>query len=340
MPQKIIAQSARDPAEGQRPQPASVASALATVEAERNGLSALAEAIAGPLSEPLEHAISTIRDARGRVVVTGMGKSGHVARKIAATLASTGTPAYYVHPGEASHGDLGMITGDDVIIALSWSGETAELRDMVEYSRRFEVPLIAFTSNAESTLARMASVLLAVPVAAEACPLGLAPTTSTAMLLALGDAIAVALLQSRGFTAVDFRQFHPGGKLGAKLSFVRDIMRGGEDLPLVASGTRMGDALVVMSGKGLGCVGVLDARQNLVGIITDGDLRRHMAGDLTTRKVDEVMTPSPKTVRPDNLASEALKIMNAKKITALLVAEELKPVGVIHIHDLLRTGVA
>lgn len=317
-----------------------VASALATVEAERNGLEVLLQALKGPLAAPFAQAIATIRHARGRVVITGMGKSGHVARKIAATLSSTGTPAYYVHPGEASHGDLGMITADDVIIALSWSGETAELRDLVDYSKRFDVPLIAFTSNAESTLGRTANVLLPVPVAPEACPHGLAPTTSMVMLLALGDAIAVALLESRGFTALDFRQFHPGGKLGAKLRFVRDVMRGGEALPLVRSGTLMGETLVEMSGKGLGCVGVLDAAGLLVGIVTDGDLRRHMAYDLTVKPVDEVMTPAPKTVRPDQLASEAIKIMNAKKITALLVAEDMKPVGVLHIHDLLRDGVA
>ncbi|MFG1480852.1 KpsF/GutQ family sugar-phosphate isomerase [Xanthobacter sp. V4C-4] len=329
----------RDPV-AQAPRPAAVISALATVEAERNGLQALIEALKGRLAPAFEQAVSTIRNARGRVVVTGMGKSGHVARKIAATLASTGTPAYYVHPGEASHGDLGMITADDVIIALSWSGETVELRDLVNYSRRFGAQLIAFTSNGDSTLGRMASVLLDVPVAAEACPLGLAPTTSTVMLLALGDAIAVALLEGRGFTALQFRQFHPGGKLGASLSFVRDVMRGGDALPLVKSGTLMGAALVEMSGKGLGCVGVLDADDRLVGIVTDGDLRRHMTNDLIVQTVDAVMTPAPKTVRPDQLASEALQIMNAQQITALLVAQDLKPVGVLHVHDLLRIGIA
>lgn len=320
--------------------PPLVASAVATVGAERNGLQALIEALEGPMAAAFGQAVETIRNARGRVVVTGMGKSGHVARKIAATLASTGTPAYYVHPGEASHGDLGMITADDVIIALSWSGETMELRDLVNYSRRFDAPLIAFTAHGASTLGRMASVLLELPVATEACPLGLAPTTSTVMQLALGDAIAVALLEARGFTALQFRQFHPGGKLGASLSFVRDVMRGGDALPLVQSGTLMGAVLVEMSGKGLGCVGVLDKDGRLVGIVTDGDLRRHMSNDLVVQPVDAVMTPSPKTVRPDQLASEALKIMNALKITSLLVAEDSKPVGALHIHDLLHIGVA
>ncbi len=335
--------SQKTPARDERavlPQHASVSSAVATVEAERDGLKALIEALEGPLGSSFEQAVETIRGARGRVVVTGMGKSGHVARKIAATLASTGTPAYYVHPAEASHGDLGMITADDVIIALSWSGETAELRDLVNYSRRFDAPLIAFTAHGESTLGRMASVLLQLPMASEACPLGLAPTTSTVMQLALGDAIAVALLEARGFTALQFRQFHPGGKLGASLSFVRDVMRGRDALPLVKTGTLMGAALVEMSGKGLGCVGVLDTDGRLVGIVTDGDLRRHMANDLVSQPVEMVMTSTPKTVRPDQLASEALKIMNALKITSLLVAEDDRPVGALHVHDLLRIGVA
>ncbi|WP_322995458.1 KpsF/GutQ family sugar-phosphate isomerase [Castellaniella sp.] len=327
------------------PSPASaptraVTSALATLATEQAGLEALREAIAGPLSAAFAAAVDTIRNARGRVVVTGMGKSGHVARKIAATLASTGTPAYYVHPAEASHGDLGMIATDDVIIALSWSGETAELRDLVHYAGRFGVPLVAFTSRVESALGSAADVLLALPVVAEACPHGLAPTTSTLMQLALGDALAVALLESRGFTASDFRQFHPGGKLGASLSFVRDVMRARDGVPLVKRATPMGETLVEMSAKGLGCVGVVDEDGLLIGIVTDGDLRRKMSGDLTLQPVEAIMTPAPKTVQPDQLASEALAIMNELKITALLVAEQGKAVGVLHIHDLLRTGVA
>ncbi len=320
--------------------PSSVTSALATLDAESNGLKALTAAIAGPLGAAFDTAVETIRNARGRVVVTGMGKSGHVARKIAATLASTGTPAYFVHPGEASHGDLGMITGDDVIIALSWSGETAELRDLVDYSSRFGVPLIAFTSNPQSTLGRTAQVLLSLPVEPEACPHGLAPTTSTVMQLALGDALAVALLESRGFTALDFRQFHPGGKLGAKLKFVRDVMRDRDALPVVRRGTLMGETLVEMSAKGLGCVAVVDEDARLIGIVTDGDLRRHMTRDLTVQTVETVMTAAPKTVRPDQLAVEALKIMNERQITTLLVAEDQALKGALHIHDLLSTGIA
>ncbi len=319
---------------------ASVVSALATLDAEQAGLAALREALTGRLGVAFEVAVATIQNSTGRVVVTGMGKSGHVARKIAATLASTGTPAHYVHPAEASHGDLGMITADDVIVALSWSGETVELRDLVEYSRRFDVPLIAFTSNGESALASSASVVLTLPVAQEACPLGLAPTTSTVMQLALGDALAVALLQSRGFTALDFRQLHPGGKLGASLKFVRDVMRAGEQVPLARRGALMGEVLVEMSAKGLGCVGVVDEEGRLAGIVTDGDLRRHMSNDLPTRKVEEIMTAAPKTVRPDQLASEALNVLNSKKITALFVVDAARPVGVLHIHDLLLTGLA
>jgi len=320
--------------------PASVVSALATLDAEKAGLAALSDAMAGPLGAAFDVAVATIQNSHGRVIVTGMGKSGHVARKIAATLASTGTPAHYVHPAEASHGDLGMVTTDDVIVALSWSGETAELRDLVDYSRRFDVPLIAFTSNGESALGKSASVVLTLPQAPEACPHGLAPTTSTLMQLALGDALAVALLQSRGFTALDFRQLHPGGKLGASLRFVKDVMRGGDAVPVVPAGTRMGEALVEMSAKGLGCVGVVDDSRRLVGIVTDGDLRRHMSNDLAARAVDEIMTKGPTTVGPEQLAAEALRILNARKITALLVVEEGTPVGVLHIHDLLRTGIA
>lgn len=319
---------------------ASVVSALATLDAEQAGLAALSEAMAGPLGVAFDVAVATIQNSRGRVIVTGMGKSGHVARKIAATLASTGTPAHYVHPAEASHGDLGMITTDDVIVALSWSGETVELRDLVDYSRRFDVPLVAFTSNTESALASSASVVLTLPQAQEACPHGLAPTTSTVMQLALGDALAVALLQSRGFTALDFRQLHPGGKLGASLRFVRDVMRSGAAVPLVEAGTLMGAALVEMSAKGLGCVGVLAADGALAGIVTDGDLRRHMANDLPGRPVEDIMTRAPRTVRPDQLASEALNILNSRKITALMVVEDRAPVGVLHIHDLLLTGLA
>jgi arabinose-5-phosphate isomerase len=264
----------------------------------------------------------------------------HVARKIAATLASTGTPAFFVHPGEASHGDLGMIAPDDVIMALSWSGETAELKDLTDYSARFRIALVAITAFTDSALARAADVVLALPHAREACPHNLAPTTSTLMQHALGDALAIALLESRGFTALDFRVFHPGGKLGAMLKFVRDVMHRGTAIPLVAVGTSMADAVVEMSAKGFGCVGIADAEGSLVGIVTDGDLRRHMRPDLLDARVETVMTRNPKTVRPDQLAGEALEIINTSQITALIVAEAGKPVGIVNFHDLLRTGVA
>ncbi|GGF78108.1 KpsF/GutQ family protein [Azorhizobium oxalatiphilum] len=322
------------------PRSAAIASALATLETEAAGLAALTAAVGNGLGAAFERAVSIIMGARGRVIVTGMGKSGHVARKIAATLASTGTPSHYVHPAEASHGDLGMVAPEDVIVALSWSGETAELRDIVDYSQRFDVPLIAITSDRDSTLSRAAGVVLALPLAKEACPLGLAPTTSTLMQLAMGDALAVALLESRGFTATDFRTFHPGGKLGANLKFVRDVMRAGDALPLAKAGALMGEVLVEMSTKGLGCVAVLDGEGKLAGIVTDGDLRRHMANDLPSRPVDAIMSRSPKTVRPDQLASEALRILNTAKITALMVVEDGRPVGALHIHDLLHVGVA
>jgi arabinose-5-phosphate isomerase len=269
-----------------------------------------------------------------------MGKSGHVGRKIAATFASTGTPAFFVHPGEASHGDLGVITPNDVIMALSWSGETAELKDLIDYSRRFRIALIAVTAAAESTLARAADVVLLLPTTREACPHNLAPTTSTLMQAGLGDALAVALLENRGFTALDFSKLHPGGRLGAMLKFVANIMHSGDAIPLARLGTVMADAVVEMSSKGFGCVGITDAEGSLAGIITDGDLRRHMGPDLLEARVEDVMTPSPKTVRPDQLASEALEIINSSKITALIVAEAGKPVGIIHFHDLLRAGVA
>jgi arabinose-5-phosphate isomerase len=284
-------------------------------------------------------AVEAIRAARGRVVVTGMGKSGHIGRKIAATLASTGTPALFVHPAEASHGDLGMITADDVIMALSWSGETVELKNLIDYSKRHKIGLIAVTADARSTLAKAADVVLALPQAREACPHNLAPTTSSLMQLALGDALAIALLESRGFTALDFGALHPGGRLGAALKTVHDIMHRGDKVPLASVGERMSDALVEMTAKGFGCVGITQG-QKLVGIITDGDLRRKMRPDLLDLQVETVMTKMPKTIRPDQLASEALEILNSSKITALFVVEAGVPIGIVHMHDLLRAGVA
>src|SRR5437588_7295745 len=310
-----------------------VASAGRTLEVEAPGITTLSSAIHDGLGRAFIAAVELISGARGRLIVTGMGKSGHVARKVAATFASTGTPAFFVHPGEASHGDLGMITPDDVIMALSWSGETAELKDLIDYSRRFRIGLIALTAAPESTLAQAADVVLVLPNAREACPHNLAPTTSTLMQAALGDALAISLLESRGFTAFDFRKLHPGGRLGAMLKFVSNVMHPGDAIPLVALGTAMADAVVEMSTKGFGCVGITDANGNLAGIITDGDLRRHMRPNLLEARVDDVMTRSPKTIRPDQLASEALELINSSKITTLMVAEGGKPVGIVHFHD-------
>jgi arabinose-5-phosphate isomerase len=314
--------------------------ALRTLEAETGGLAALGAAIGSGLGPAFISAVAMIKAARGRVIVSGMGKSGHIGNKIAATLSSTGTPAFFVHPAEASHGDLGMITSDDVIIAMSWSGETAELKNLINYSRRFRIGLIAITADAASTLGKAADTALVLPQAREACPHNLAPTTSSLMQLALGDALAIALLESRGFTALDFRELHPGGRLGAALTFVRDLMHTGPELPLKPIGTRMSDAIVEMSAKGWGCVGITDAAGHLVGIITDGDLRRHMRPDLLEALVEDVMTWGPNTVRPDQLASEALEILNSLKRTVLLVIEGERAVGLVHMHDLLRAGVA
>ncbi len=318
----------------------SIASAVRALEVETDGLKALSAALRNGLGGAFTAAVERIREAPGRLIVTGMGKSGHIGRKIAATLASTGTPAFFIHAGDAGHGDLGMITTQDVVLALSWSGETTELQSLIDYTRRYRITLIALTAGAESTLGKAADITLALPEAREACPHNLAPTTSSLMQLALGDALAIALLESRGFTATDFGVFHPAGKLGAALKFARDLMHVGERIPVVPLGTRMSDAVVEMTGKGLGCVGILDAHGMLAGIITDGDLRRHMRPDLLSVNVDEVMTRQPKTVRPDQLASEALEILNSSKITALIVAEGKRPVGILHLHDLLRAGVA
>ncbi|HEX4407640.1 MAG TPA: KpsF/GutQ family sugar-phosphate isomerase [Xanthobacteraceae bacterium] len=317
-----------------------IASALRTLDTESGGIAALAAAMSDGLGAPFTAAVETIQAARGRVIVTGMGKSGHVARKIAATLASTGTPAFFVHAADASHGDLGMITSDDVMLALSWSGETEELKDLIDYSRRFRITLIAITVNAESTLGKSADIVLRLPEAREACPHNLAPTTSSLMQLALGDALAMALLESRGFTAIDFGVFHPGGRLGAALKFVRDLMHPDNAVPLIKRGAPMSDAIVEMSAKGFGCVAVVDGDGKLAGVVTDGDLRRHMRADLLQTPVDKVMTVAPKTVRPDQLASEALQLINSLKITALIVVDAGRPVGIVHFHDLLRAGVA
>jgi len=321
-----------------------VQSALRTLEAGGSGIGAIAAALQGPLGKAFAEAVETIRQAKGRVIVTGLGKSGHVARKIAATLASTGTPAFFVHAAEASHGDLGMITPDDVIIALSWSGEQPEMKNLVNYSRRFAIPMIAVTSNAASPLGEAAQIVLELPKAREACPHNLAPTTSSLMQAAIGDALAIALLEGRGFTALEFANFHPGGKLGAMLKFVRDIMHTGEAIPIKPLGTKMSDALVEMSAKGFGCVCIVDRAGEIAGIITDGDLRRHMVRpDLMTALVEEVMTKNPKTIAPGMLATEIMRESvdsSRPAVSVLIVAEGKKPVGIVHVHDVLRAGVA
>lgn len=315
--------------------------ALATARRVLDTEARALESLAAGLGDAFLAAVALIERATGRVIVTGMGKSGHVARKIAATFASTGCPAFYVHPAEASHGDLGMVTGNDAVMALSNSGETSELGDIIAYTRRFEIPLIGITSRGESSLATASDVALVLPDNPEACPMGLAPTTSTTMMLALGDALAVTLLERKGFTAADFKVFHPGGKLGQRLLKVADLMHGGEGLPLVSPATTMADVLLVMTAKSLGVAGVVDADGRLVGILTDGDLRRHMSPDLLGRTAGEVMTGTPRTVPPNLLAAEALRQMNARSITSLFVVEPGgRPVGVLHVHDCLRAGLA
>jgi arabinose-5-phosphate isomerase len=317
-----------------------IGSALRTLNANAEGIAALTAAMHGDLGRSFTAAADLVRNAKGRVIVTGMGKSGHVARKIAATFASTGTPAFFVHPGEASHGDLGMITPDDVILALSWSGETAELRNLIDYSRRFRIGLVAVTADGNSTLGKAADVVLVLPQAREACPHNLAPTTSSLMQLALGDALALALLEGRSFTAIDFGLLHPGGRLGALLKFAKDVMHDGQSIPLAPLGAKMSDAVVEMTAKGFGCIGITDGDGRLVGIITDGDLRRHMRPDLLQARVEEIMTRAPKAIRPEQLVSEALELLNSMKITALFVVDAGRPVGIVHFHDLLRAGAA
>jgi arabinose-5-phosphate isomerase len=297
-------------------------------------------ALGQSLGTDFARAVQVLAAVSGRVIVSGMGKSGHVGRKIAATLASTGCPAFFVHPAEASHGDLGMVTPGDVVVALSNSGETPELSDIIAYTRRFDIPLVGLTSRAGSLLAEASTVALILPAMAEACPMGLAPTTSTTMMLALGDALAVALLERRNFSPADFKVFHPGGQLGQRLLKVGDLMHRGDALPLVGMDTLMSEVLLAITAKSFGCAGVLAADGHLAGIITDGDLRRHIRSDLLALRACEVMTADPKTVHPNLLAAEAVHIMNAKSITSLFVVAEGGPAGLLHIHDCLRAGVA
>ena len=298
--------------------------------------------LAQNLNESFEGAIDLLMQTKGRVILSGIGKSGHIANKIASTFSSTGTPAFFIHPSEASHGDLGMITQQDILIILSLSGGTAELFDMINYAKRFDVPFIAITQKAESVLSKEARYTLILPSSPEACPMGLAPTTSTTLMLALGDALAVTLLKRKEFSENDFKKLHPGGRLGRKLLHVSDIMRPYEDLPLVSKDTLMSEALIIMTEKGFGCIGVLGDKSNLLGIVTDGDLRRHMSSSLLSQKVEEVMTPSPKTIFASSFAVEALGLMNRKAITNLFVLEQATGhlVGLLRLHDCLREGLA
>ncbi len=301
------------------------------------GLNALTDGLDGRFAE----AVDLLAATKGRVTVTGMGKSGHIAHKIAATFASTGTPAQFVHPAEASHGDLGMIALGDAVLALSNSGDTSELSDIVAHTRRFRIPLVAMTRREGSALAEAADIALVLPASEEACPMGLAPTTSTTMMLALGDALAMAVLERKGFSTADFQRLHPGGQIGRQLLTVKDLMHGGEAMPLVALGTGMADAILVMTRKTFGCVGVTDASGKLVGIITDGDLRRNMGDTLLRSSVDKVMTKQPKTIRPQALAAEALGVMNRQSITSLFAVDaEKRPLGIVRIHDCLGVGIA
>lgn len=335
---------ARAPLQAPSP-PAAVGSALRSVATERRGLSAIETALAaegpGSLGLAVVAAVELLGGLEGRLIVSGMGKSGHIARKIAATFASTGTPAYFVHPAEASHGDLGMIRRGDAVLAVSWSGETVELADLITYAKRFRIPLLAMTANPDSALGREADLCLGLPASEEACPNGLAPTTSTTMQLVLGDALAVALLEARGFSAHDFKIYHPGGRLGSRLTFVRDIMHSGDRMPLVSRGVPVAEAIMEMSGKRFGCVGVVDAAGSLSGIVTDGDLRRHMGPGLMSETVDALMTPSPMTVRPETLAAEALALLNETRRSVLIVVDARHvPIGIVHLHDLYAVGPA
>ena len=313
-----------------------LAAARRVLELESTALSALGDA----LEQGFIDAVEVLGSVAGRIIVTGMGKSGHVARKVAATLASTGSPALFVHPGEASHGDLGMVTKQDAVVALSNSGNTAELGDMVAYCRRFGIPLIAITARADSALAGDANSALILPQVDEACPMGLAPTTSTTMMMALGDALAIALLERKGFSAQEFQMLHPGGSLGHQLLRVADVMRGKEEMPLCGPDARIADAILIMTNRTFGCVGVTDGTERLVGIITDGDLRRHMAPNLLELSAGEVMTMGVKTISTHSLAAEALGIMNDNNITSLFVVEDERPVGIVRMHDCLRVGIA
>ena len=313
-----------------------IVSAKRTIEKEIDSLKILAN----NLDKSLSKALDMMQNCKGRVIVTGMGKSGHIGKKMAATLASTGTPSFFIHPGEASHGDLGMVTEDDIVLAISNGGESKELSDILFFCKRFNIPIIAMTKNPESTLGKAGCVVLKLPDIGEACPLGLAPTSSTTATLVFGDLLAIALLERKGFSKTDYKARHPGGKLGAVLQKVSDLMVSGDSVPLIKENSSMKDALMIMSTKRLGCVGIVDSKGNLQGIIVDGDIRRNMSDDLFSKNVNDIMTKNPKVTTKNILAAEALNQMNEKKITQLFVVEDQKPVGVIHMHDCLRAGVA
>lgn len=312
-----------------------IKAARRVLEIETDALKALSD----NLTEDFSRVVDRLADSKGRIILAGVGKSGHVARKIAATMASTGSSALYVHPTEASHGDMGMITADDAVIALSRSGETKELADVIGYCRRFSIPLIAMTVNPDSALGRSADYVLALPDAPEACAETRAPTTSTTLQIALGDALAVALLEAKGFTSADFKAYHPGGALGASLATVGDLMHSGERLPLIKKTADMSTCLSVMSEMGFGCVGVTE-NGRLSGMITDGDIRRHMSNDLLDQKVASIMTANPKTASPQDLAADTLRRMTggASKIMQMFVTVDGKPIGIVHLHDFLRAG--
>ena len=313
------------------------ASALRTIDSEISTLEELKESIE---LTSLTTALDLMQNAKGRIIITGMGKSGHIGRKIAASLASTGTPSFFVHPAEASHGDLGMITEDDVVVAISNSGESKELLDILNYCKRFGITIIAITKNPHSSLGKAGNVVLALPNNGEACPLGLAPTSSTTATLVLGDILTIGLIERKGFSKEDFNDRHPGGKLGSILKHVSDLMHVGQEMPILDENSNMQSVLLEMTSKRLGCVGFINESGDLTGILTDGDLRRCLSSSILEMKAVELMTKNPKTISPEAMISEALKIMHDKKITNLFVIENNKPVGVIHIHDLLNNGVA
>ena len=313
-----------------------ILSAIKTIDCEIEAINELKNL----LNEDLTKALDLIENSKGRIILTGMGKSGHIAAKIAASLASTGTPSFFLHPAEASHGDLGMVTNDDIIIAISNSGESRELIDILNYSKRFGIKLIAITKNPESSLGKAGDIVLRLPTSKEACPLGLAPTSSTTATLVLGDIITVAMIERKGFSKAQFNQRHPGGKLGSILQKVKDLMHKGDEMPLLSENAGINDIILEMTSKRLGCVGFVNKEGELTGMFTDGDLRRCISHDLKTIKAVDIMTKNPITVNKELFATEAIKIMNEKKITNIFVLEDKKPIGTIHIHDLLKSGVA